>query len=90
MLIRSLFARTLRREVIAARERGVDVLVIRPWASDLAALGTNSMRHFDRGAIVELSRASASRVLEEHHDHPALAAFGAQASETRSRRSSLQ
>ena len=90
MLMRSLFARTLKREVNDARARGVDVLVIRPWASDLAELGTNSMRNFDRGAIVELSRTSATRFLREHSDHPALSAFLDQASDTRSRRSSLQ
>jgi NTE family protein len=90
MLMRSLFARTLKREVNDARARGVDVLVIRPWASDLAELGTNSMRNFDRAAIVELSRKSAARVLEDQVDHPALQAFRDHASETRSRRSSLQ
>lgn len=90
MLMRSLFARTLKREVVEARARGVAVLVIRPWASDLAELGTNSMRDFDRAAIVELSRASASRVLSENADHPALEAFRNHASETRSKRSSLQ
>lgn len=90
MLMRSLFARTLRREVVEARSRGVAVLVIRPWASDLAKLGTNSMRNFDRAAIVELSRQSATRVLKENKDHPALAAFLDQARDTRSRRSSLQ
>ncbi|MEA2452747.1 MAG: hypothetical protein QOG04_1457 [Actinomycetota bacterium] len=90
MLVRSLFARTLKREVVEARRQGVSVLVIRPWASDLAELGTNSMRNFDRGAIVDLSYESATRVLENEADHPALAAFRAQASETRSKRSSLQ
>ena len=90
MLMRSLFARSLRREVVDARRRGVSVLVIRPWASDLAELGTNSMRDFDRSAIVALSRRSAMRVLEGESDHPALDAFRTQASETRSKRSSLQ
>lgn len=90
MLMRSLFARSLRREVIEARARGVSVLVIRPWASDLAQLGTNSMRNFDRAAIVDLSMRSATRVLEENEDHPALEAFRDHARDTRSRRSSLQ
>lgn len=85
MLMRSLFARTLRREVNEARSVGVDVLVIRPWASDLADLGTNSMRDFDRMKIVELSMKSAWRVLEQHADHPALQAFlGARATSPRS------
>lgn len=90
MLVRSLFARTLKREVVDARRRGIPVLVIRPWASDLAQLGTNSMRDFDRSALVELSRDSAQRVLEQESDHPALLAALDQASDTRSRRSSLQ
>ena len=91
MLMRSLFARTLRREVLEARRRDVSVLVIRPWATDLADLGTNSMRNdFDRGAIVELSRRSTVRLLEQENDHPALQAAHDQASETRSRSSSLQ
>lgn len=90
MLMRSLFARTLRREVNEARRRGVDVLVIRPWASDLKELGTNSMRHIDRVAIVELSRESATRVLDLEKDHPALKVARDHASETRSSRSSVQ
>ena len=89
MLMRSLFARTLKREVNEARRTGIDVLVIRPWASDLADLGTNSMRDFDRAKIVELSMKSAWRVLDQHDDHPALQAF-LQARETRSKSSSLQ
>lgn len=74
MLMRSLFARTLRREVRQARARGVDVLVIRPWASELAQLGTNSMRHFDRAAIVGASREGVLRLLEQQAGHPALRA----------------
>ena len=91
MLMRSLFARTLRREVLEARRRDVPVLVIRPWATDLAELGTNSMRNdFDRGAIVELARRSTLRLLDQEGDHPAVRAALDQASETRSRSSSLQ
>ena len=90
MLMRSLFARSLRREVNDARGRGVDVLVIRPWASDLRELGTNSMRQIDRSAIVELSRASVARLLDLEKDHPTLVSARDQASETRSRSSSLQ
>jgi NTE family protein len=52
MLVRSMFARTLRREVLAAREQGRDVLVIRPWVAELQTHGTNSMRYFDRAALV--------------------------------------
>lgn len=75
MALRSPFTRTLRREVNAARAKGIEVLVIRPWARDLAQMGTNSMRHFDRAALVETARAGATRLLEESADHPALTAL---------------
>lgn len=74
MLVRSLFARTLRREVNAARAAGVDVFVIRPWLTDLRAHGTNSMRHFDRAALARSAREGTLRLLEENADHPALTA----------------
>jgi NTE family protein len=74
MLVRSLFARALRREVVAARAAGVDVLVIRPWLTELKAHGTNSMRHFDRAALARSAREGTLRFLEENADHPALAA----------------
>jgi len=74
MAMRSLFARSLRREVTAARARGIDVLVIRPWAQDLAELGTNSMRHFDRARMVEIAYEGVARLLEQEADNPALEA----------------
>ena len=74
MVTRSLFARSLRREVNQARERGIDVLVVRPWTRDLAALGSNAMRHFDRPHITELARKGTLRLIEQQHDHPALLA----------------
>jgi hypothetical protein len=74
MLVRSLFARSLRREVVAARAAGVDVLVIRPWLTDLRAHGTNSMRHFDRASLSRSAREGTLRLLEDNADHPALAA----------------
>lgn len=74
MLVRSMFARTLRREVVTARAAGVDVLVIRPWLTDLRAHGTNSMRHFDRASLAQSAREGTLRLLEENNDHPALAA----------------
>ncbi len=73
MAMRSLFARSLRREVNEARAKGIDVLVIRPWVSDLAQLGTNSMRHFDRAAMVKDARDSVNRLLAQEADHPAFA-----------------
>jgi NTE family protein len=74
MLTRSFFARTLKREVAGARAEGIDVLVIRPWVSDLKALGSNAMRRFDRKAVVEGARAGALRLLDQQTDHPALVA----------------
>ena len=74
MLVRSLFARSLRREVTEARRRGVEVLVIRPWITELVAQGTNSMRHFDRAAVVDGAREGTLRLLEQNSDHAALAA----------------
>jgi NTE family protein len=74
MLTRSFFARPLRREVHDAREKGVEVLVIRPWINELKDLGTNAMRHFDRGAVSNAAREGTLRLLEQQADHPALAA----------------
>lgn len=74
MLVRSMFARTLRREVVAARAAGLEVLVIRPWLTDLKAHGTNSMRHFDRASLAQSAREGTLRLLEANADHPALAA----------------
>lgn len=77
MLVRSLFARTLRREVLDARAAGVDVFVVRPWLTDLKAHGTNSMRYFDRAALVDAAREGTLRLLETNADHPALMAASA-------------
>lgn len=74
MASRGLFARSLRREVNHARSKGIEVLVIRPWVSDLAQLGTNGMRTFDRAALVGRSRESVLRLLAHEKDHPALVA----------------
>jgi NTE family protein len=74
MISRSLFARSLAREVKAARAEGVEVLVIRPGLDELKALGTNAMRQFDRKAVVEASRTAVLRHLEEMADHPAIEA----------------
>lgn len=73
LLARSPFARTLRREVRAARAAGVEVLVLRPWLDELRALGTNSMRYYDRRAVVDAAREGAGRMLADAPDHPALA-----------------
>jgi NTE family protein len=73
-LTRSFFARSLAREVKQARADGVEVFVIRPDLDELKALGTNAMRHFDRKALVDATRAAVHRSLERHADHPALLA----------------
>src|SRR5688572_3360833 len=75
MFVRSLFARSLRREVNSARERGSHVLVVRPWVSNLKLHGTNSMRAFDRAALTENSREGTLRLLDENKDHPVLAGW---------------
>ena len=75
VLMRSFFARALRREVNAARDEGAEVFVIRPWLTELKEHGTNSMRHFDRARFAESSRQGTLRLLEENADHPALKAF---------------
>lgn len=75
VIMRSLFARALRKEVNAARARGIDVFVIRPWLTELREHGTNSMRHFDRAAFAESTRQGTLRLLEENADDPALQAF---------------
>lgn len=72
MFVRSLFARALKREVQRARTKGIDVFVVRPWLSDLAAHGTNSMRRIDRAAIAEGAREGTLRLIEANRDHPAL------------------
>jgi NTE family protein len=72
MLVRSLFARSLRREVNDARAKGVHVLVIRPWLGELVEQGTNSMRYFDRQAVARAAREGAARLLDDNDDHPAL------------------
>ncbi|MFN2594362.1 MAG: patatin-like phospholipase family protein [Actinomycetota bacterium] len=74
MLVRSLFARSLKREVNDAREKGVDVLVIRPWITELVEQGTNSMRYFDRRAVAKAAREGTTRLLDDNDDHPALRA----------------
>lgn len=83
MLVRSMFARTLRREVLAARAAGVHVFVVRPWLTDLRAHGTNSMRYFDRAALAQSAREGTLRLLEENAEHPALKAAAAPGPESR-------
>jgi NTE family protein len=75
--VRIPFARILRREVVAARALGIEVLVIRPWLSDLASHGTNSMRHHDRRELAEGARAGTHRLLESIADHSVLRSFAA-------------
>lgn len=82
VLVRTLFARSLRREVTAARNEGVSVLVIRPWLADLKAHGTNSMRHFDRAALSNMAREGTMKTLEANEGHPALAALRADPART--------
>lgn len=82
LLVRNFFARQLAKEVRAARARGVEALVIRPWTSELESHGTNSMRHFDRSAVIESAKEGTLRLLEKNAEHPAVTA----ATRKRSRR----
>lgn len=75
MVLRGLFARALKREVVAARARGIQVFVVRPWLTDLKSHGTNSMRHFDRAEFTENARSATLRLLEDNADNGALKAF---------------
>lgn len=74
MFVRGLFARQVRTEVREARERGVDVFVIRPWFADLARHGTNSMRMFDRAGMMENAHEGTLRLLDQYEGHPAIEA----------------
>ncbi|HEU4488075.1 MAG TPA: patatin-like phospholipase family protein [Actinomycetota bacterium] len=64
VLARSLNARTINREIIAARAQGVEVLVLRPWLDELVVHGYNAMAHHDRAAVVEAARRNTMTVLE--------------------------
>jgi NTE family protein len=64
LLARSLNARTINREIAAARAQGAEVLVLRPWLNELPMLGFNAMAYHDRAAVVEAARLNTSRVLE--------------------------
>ena len=75
MLARTLFARALRREVVEARAKGIDVFVLRPGPTELKSHGTNAMRDFDRVTFTTETRASTLRLLDENPDHPTLKAF---------------
>jgi NTE family protein len=90
VLVRAPFARILRREVVAARAKGIDVLVVRPWLSDLAVHGTNSMREHDRVALAEGARVGTLRLLDDSVDHPVMRAFRGSASRKGRRRDSTE
>ncbi|MFP5298305.1 MAG: patatin-like phospholipase family protein [Actinomycetota bacterium] len=72
IITRSLFARSLRREVNDARSKGVEVLVIRPSIEDLPHMGSNAMRSFDRKGLTERARRSALKALVDLEGHPVL------------------
>jgi NTE family protein len=75
VVVRTPFARILRREVLAARARGIDVFVVRPWLSELGLHGTNSMREHDGSALAEEGRIGTLRLLDDNSDHPVVRAF---------------
>ncbi|MDQ3645720.1 MAG: patatin-like phospholipase family protein [Actinomycetota bacterium] len=83
MLVRQFFARSLAREVKEARAKGVEVLVVRPWLSELKAQGSNSMRHYDRVAVSDAARHGTTRFLDDNADHPVARAFAKPKKRTR-------
>jgi NTE family protein len=74
MLTRSLFARSLKREVVQARSVGAEVLVIRPTLNELRELGSNAMRSFDRQALTNSARDATLALLDQKSRHPVLLA----------------
>ena len=64
VLVRSQFARSLKKEVAEARTRGIDVLVVSPLLAELAVHGANSMRPYDRAVVIESARRNTLRMLE--------------------------
>ncbi len=75
MLARTLFARALRREVLDARSRGIDVFVLRPGTTELRNHGTNAMRNFDRVVFTEETRKNTLEVLKASSDNAVLKAL---------------
>ena len=82
MIVRRPFARSLSREVRAARADGIAVLVIRPYLSDLHEWGTNFMRIHDRAAVAEAARRSAHRMLDERGRHTVIDALASRSTRT--------
>lgn len=70
LAVRSLFARSLRRSLSQARERGVPVLVIRPGLTEVRSHGSNAMRRHDEAGIAEAARDGTLRLIEDNIDHP--------------------
>ena len=64
VLVRSQFARCLKKEVVEARARGIEVLVVSPLMAELAVHGANSMRPYDRAVVIESARRNTLRMLE--------------------------
>lgn len=75
MFVRSMFARSLRREVNVARAKGVEVFVVRPWLSELKDQGTNSMRYYDREAVSDAARTGTQQLVDDNEDNAVLEAF---------------
>ncbi len=75
LALRQPFVRFFSRELAQARARGVRVLVVQPWVSELRALGINAMRRHDRVAVSEAARRGALRLFADNIEHPVLTAF---------------
>lgn len=76
LAVRSLFARSLRRSLEKARDRGVPALVIRPGLTEVRTHGSNAMRRHDEAGIAEAAREGTLRLMEDNADHPVVRSIG--------------
>ena len=70
LAVRSLFARSLRRSLGQANDRGIPALVIRPGLTEVRTHGSNAMRRHDESGIAEAAREGTLRLIEDNADHP--------------------
>lgn len=63
VLLRSWLNRALKREAAAARASGVEVILLRPWLTELPAHGTNSLGRHSRADVAESARLNTLKLL---------------------------
>lgn len=76
LAVRSLFARSLRRTLRQAREKGVPALVIRPGLTEVRTHGSNAMRRHDEADIAQAAREGTLRLIEANAGHPVVRSIG--------------